>query len=423
MAGVTPLRRAAIIAVGSELLTPLRIDTNSLFITEQLNSLGIDVVIKGIAGDDREELAHLFRAALGRADLVVLSGGLGPTDDDVTREVVAGVLGRQLTEDIGITERMRARFVARGYTGPMPEINRRQAMVPAGGRVVENAHGSAPGLWIDEGDAVVLLLPGPPRELRPMLTELVAGSLRDRSGGAPLLRRIVKIAGRIESQTDEVLQPLYRQWEQTTPRISATILAALGQIELHLSVRASSATDAAAVLEAAVMQVRGVIGEDVFSTDGSPMEAVVGGMLAARGFRIALGESCTGGLITSRLTDIAGSSRYVAQAVVAYANEAKTDLLNVPAALIAEHGAVSEPVALAMADGARARAAVDVGVGVTGIAGPGGGSPEKPVGTVAIAAVSAAATRSRMFRFHGEREHVKFQASQAALDMVRRMIG
>ncbi len=416
------LARAAIIAVGSELLTPLRVETDSLLVTGQLNALGIDVVMKGVAGDDREEVSHLFRAALARADLVVFTGGLGPTDDDVTREAVSAALGRALKEDVGITERLRERFAARGYPGPMPESNRRQAMVPAGARVLENSRGSAPGLWLEEGDAVIVLLPGPPRELRPMLEALVDGPLRERSAGAPLIRRVVKIAGRIESQTDEMLQPLYREWEQGTPRISATILAALGQLELHLWTRGSSAEEAAAALERAVGEARAVIGRDVFSTDGRSLEAVVGDLLAARGLRIALAESCTGGMLASRLTDVPGSSRYVSLGVVAYENEAKTSLLGVPAALIAEHGAVSEPVAVAMAEGARSRAAVDVGVGVTGIAGPGGGSPEKPVGTVAIAASTAAGTRSRMFRFHGERDQVKFQASQAALDMVRRTL-
>jgi nicotinamide-nucleotide amidase len=419
---VRSLTRAAIIAVGSELLTPLRIDTNSLFVTGLLNALGIDVVMKGVSGDDREELAHLFRAALARADLVVFTGGLGPTDDDVTREAVAATLGRQLSEDVAITERMRARFAARGYKGPMPEINRRQAMVPAGAVVIENSRGSAPGLWLEEGDSVVLLLPGPPRELHPMFEALVTGPLKDRAAGASLIRRVLKIAGRIESQTDEVLQPLYREWEQATPRISATILAALGQIELHLSTRAASAEVAGATLEAAVRQVCAVLGEDVFSTSGEAMEAVVGDLLVSRGYRIALAESCTGGLVTSRLTDVPGSSRYVDRAVVVYANDAKVDLLGVPPALIEAHGAVSEPVAVAMAEGVRARAAVDVGLGVTGIAGPGGGTPGKPVGTVAIAAVTAETTGARTFRFHGEREQVKFQASQAALDMVRRML-
>jgi nicotinamide-nucleotide amidase len=417
------LRRAAIIAVGSELLTPLRLDTNSLFVTEQLNSLGIDVVLKAVAGDDRDELAQLFRTALARVDLVVFTGGLGPTDDDVTREVVAGTLGRALREDATISERMRARFAARGYKGPMPENNLRQAMVPGGARVIDNERGSAPGLWLEEGDSVVVLLPGPPRELKPMLSALVGGPLRARTAGAPLLRRVLKIAGLIESQTDEALQPLYREWAARTPPISATILAALGQIELHLSTQAVSADDAAAALEDAVGQVGVVMGDHVFSTNGSSMEAVVGDLLVSRDYRIALAESCTGGLLTSRLTDVAGSSRYVERAIVAYANEAKTSLLGVAPALIAEHGAVSEAVAQAMAEGVRSTAAVDVGVGVTGIAGPGGGSPEKPVGTVAIAVVTPSATRTRTFRFHGEREHIKFQASQAALDMVRRMLG
>lgn len=417
------LSAAAIIAVGSELLTPMRLDTNSLFITEQLNALGIDVQAKAVVGDDREELTRLFNAMRSRVDLVVLTGGLGPTDDDVTREAVAAALGRSLSEDQSITERLRARFAARGFPPPMPEINRRQAMVPDGATVIENTRGSAPGLWLDDDEGrVVLLLPGPPRELRPMLTVLVDGPLRARGSGASLLRRVMKIAGRIESQTDQELQPLYREWTGMTPPIGATILAQLGQIELHVFTRDSDRAHAASRLDAAVAQAAAVLGEDIFSSDGRVLEHVVGDLLVERGLTIALAESCTGGLIASRLTDISGSSRYVQQAVVTYSNEAKTSLLGVPPEMIAEHGAVSEPVALSMADGIRSRAGVDVGVGVTGIAGPTGGTPEKPVGTVAVAAVTARATRSQVFRFSGEREQVKFQASQAALDMVRRML-
>jgi nicotinamide-nucleotide amidase len=417
-----PLERAAIIAVGSELLTPLRIDTNSLFITEQLNLVGIDVVLKAVVGDDRRQLAHVCRAALERADVVIFSGGLGPTDDDVTREAVAEVLGRPLAEDAAITEHLRARFVARGFTMPMPENNRRQAMVPAGARILENSRGSAPGLWIEDGDRVVVLLPGPPRELKPMLTALVDDGLKDRAAGAVILRRTLKITGRIESQADEALHPLYQEWECATPPIAATILAALGQIELHLSTRAGSRDEAAARLDRAMHQACDVLGADVFSTDGRTMEQVVGDMLAERGLRITIAESCTGGLLTSRLTDVPGSSRYVERAFVTYANEAKQDLLGVPAETLAQYGAVSEPVALAMASGARQRAGVELGVGVTGIAGPAGGTPDKPVGTVAIAVASPDGMCSRLFRFHGEREQVKFQASQAALDMVRRTL-
>jgi nicotinamide-nucleotide amidase len=423
MAHVKQLARAAILAVGSELLTPSRIDTNSLFITDQLNRIGIDVVLKLVVGDSREELARAFQLARARAELVVVSGGLGPTDDDVTREAVAGALGRPLSEDEAITTQLRARFAARGFTMPMPEINRRQAMVPRGATVLENTRGSAPGLWMEDDEGLTLLLPGPPRELKPMLSALIEGQLGARSSGASFVRRVIRVAGRIESHVDEALAPLYREWEVSRVPIRATILAALGQIELHLSVRTASRNEADAALERAAAQVVELLGVDVFTTEGLALEQVVGDLLAARERRIALAESCTGGLITSRLTDIPGSSRYVQQSVVVYSNESKTALAGVPPALIATHGAVSEEVAVAMAEGIRTRAAVDVGVGVTGIAGPGGGTPEKPVGTVAIAVTLGGGTiRSRIFRFMGEREQIKFQASQAALDMVRRLL-
>jgi nicotinamide-nucleotide amidase len=418
---VTGLSRAAIVAVGSELLTPSKLDTNSLHITEQLNQLGIDVIAKAVVGDSRDELALVVTAMLARVDLLILCGGLGPTDDDVTREAVAAALHRPLAEDESITARLRERFKARGFAMPMPEINRRQAMVPAGAVVIENTKGSAPGLWIDHDGRTVLLLPGPPRELKPMLATLVEGPLRDRASGEPLARRIIRIAGRIESHVDESLQPLYRDWAAASPLVSATILAALGSIELHLSARASSPAVRDDVLERAVQQVVAVIGADVYSTDGRRLEEVVGDLLVAKSLHIGVAESCTGGLITSRLTDVPGSSRYVDQSVVTYSNDAKSELLGVPPELLQEHGAVSEPVALAMADGIRLRARADIGVGVTGIAGPTGGTAEKPVGMVVIAVTTATERRCRTFRFYGERELVKFQASQNALDMVRRL--
>jgi len=419
---VKPIVSAGIIAVGSEMLTPSKLDTNSLFITEQLNLLGIDVNAKAVVGDDRGALGHVLRSWLERFDLVILSGGLGPTDDDVTREVVASVLHRSLAEDEDITARLRARFASRRLPMPMPESNRRQAMVPSGARVIANERGSAPGLWLEHDDRVVLLLPGPPRELRPMLSNLVAGPLKERSTGVAVLRRVVRVTGRIESHVDEALHPLYIDWEQATPPVAATILATMGSIELHLSTRAATPEAATAALDAAVAKATAVLGADVYSTDGRSLEAVVGDLLVERGLRIGVAESCTGGLIASRLTDIPGSSRYVDQAVVVYSNEAKTDRLGVPPALLREHGAVSEPVALAMAEGIRAQADAGVGIGVTGIAGPSGGTPEKPVGTVAIAVVTSADRRVRTHRFFGERELVKFQAAQAALDAVRRLL-
>jgi nicotinamide-nucleotide amidase len=413
--------KAAIIAVGSEMLTPSKIDTNSLFITEQLNLLGIEIAFKSIVGDDRGQLEHAVRGALECVELLVCCGGLGPTDDDLTRDVVADALGLALVEDETITARIRARFEGRGLQ--MPEINRRQAMVPVGARVLENTAGTAPGLWIEAaGDRLVLLLPGPPRELKPMITALVDGPLRARAGASVLVRRVIKITGRSESHTEEAVQPLYKEWGRAATPIAVTILASLGQIELHLSATSHDRAAADAALDAAVTQVVDVLGLYVYSTNGQALEEVLGVMLAQRTLTIGLAESCTGGLIASRLTDVPGSSRYVERGIVAYSNAAKTELLGVLETMIATHGAVSEPVATAMAEGIRSRANVDIGVGVTGIAGPDGGTPEKPVGTVAIAAAAAAGTRVRTFRFVGGREMVKFQASQAALDMVRRLL-
>jgi nicotinamide-nucleotide amidase len=414
------ISRAAIIAVGSEMLTPTKIDTNSLFITEQLNLLGIQVAFKTIVGDDRGDLETAVRDALTRVDLLVCCGGLGPTDDDLTRPVVADVLQRPLIEDEEISTRIRARFAGRGLQ--MPDINRRQAMVPSGGLVIANVNGTAPGLWIEHGDQLVLLLPGPPRELKPMMTALADGMLRERAGGLSLVRRVIRITGRSESHTDEAVQPLYAEWSRAAVPISATILASLGQIELHLTACCAGRADAEAALDHAVEQVRAVMGLHVYSTDGRGLEEVLGEMLAARNLTIAIGESCTGGLIASRLTDVPGSSRYVERGVVTYSNASKIELLGVPADMIATHGAVSEAVARSMAEGIRTRSHVDIGIGVTGIAGPDGGTPDKPVGTVCIAATSTAETRVRTFRFVGGREMVKFQASQAALDMVRRML-
>lgn len=414
------LRRAAIIAVGSELLGRSRLDTNSLLITEQLNALGIEVAYKSVVGDDPAQLASALRFALDTVGLVVCCGGLGPTDDDVMRRVAADVFSRPLAEDEGITARIRERFASRRLE--MPAINRRQAMVPAGARVLENPRGTAPGLWIEDGDRAVLLLPGPPRELTPMLAAAAEDLLRERSPDRSLVTRVVRITGRTESHTEEAVQPLYAEWARADVPVSPTILASLGQIELHLTARATSNDRAAAAALAAALQVVDVLGPDVYSVDGRSLEQVVGALLVEHQLRIALAESCTGGLLTSRLTDVPGSSRYVETAVVAYANDAKVSLLGVPQALLDEHGAVSEPVAIAMADGVRATAGSGIGVGVTGIAGPDGGSAQKPVGTVAIAVVFPETTRSRTFRFVGSRELVKFQASQAALDMVRRQL-
>lgn len=419
-AAARPFLRAAIVAVGSELLTPARVDTNSLLITRRLNELGIDVRGKCVAGDDRDDIAIAFRRALDRVDLVVMTGGLGPTDDDLTREAVAEALGLPLEEDPALVEAIERRFRARGLR--MPDANRRQAMVPRGARVLENPHGTAPGLWLEVEGRGVALLPGPPRELEPMLEALARGPIGARAPGRPVIRRVLRIAGRTESHVEEAVQPVYSRWKTQAVPIETTILAAPGTIELHLSARAAVDT-AGPALDAAAREIEAVLGPDLYSTDGRQMEEVVGDLLRGRRLTLAIGESCTGGLVASRVTDVPGSSGYFQLGVVCYSNRAKVDLLGVEPALLETHGAVSEPVALAMAQGARQRGRADLGVAVTGIAGPGGGTAAKPVGTVAIAVAGPGdATSVRTYRFPGGRQQVKVQASQAAFDLVRRAL-
>lgn len=412
--------KAAIIAVGSELLTPFRVDTNSLFITERLNTVGFDVRLKTVVGDDVKELTTVIREAFGWADVIVFTGGLGPTADDVTRDAVVEVLGVPFDEDEPTLTRIRERFARRGMV--MQDINRRQAMVPRGATLIENPNGTAPGLWIEHGKTAMVLLPGPPREMKPMFESIVNDRLAARGGGAGLFRRVLKITGRPESDVDARAQPVYSRWVDQEVPISTTILAVMGQIELHLTARAPDQAAADRVLDPAVRELQAVLAGDVYSVDGSLLEEVVGGCLRARRLKIAVAESCTGGLLTSRLTDVPGSSAYVERGEVCYSNQAKIDSLGVPASLIAEQGAVSEPVARAMAEGIRRKAATEVGIGVTGIAGPDGGTPEKPVGTVAIAVLVGENARVRTFQFVGAREMVKFQSAQAALNMLRLML-
>jgi len=411
---------AEIIAVGSELLVPPRVDTNSIFISDALNAIGIQVRAKAIVGDRRGDLAAVFREALARTPLVILCGGLGPTDDDLTRDAVADVLGLPLEEHAGVLERIRQRFAHRAR--PMPDVNRRQALVPRGAVVIPNEQGTAPGLWIERAQQIVILLPGPPGELKPMFSRIAEDRLAVLAGAERVYRRTLRLCGRTESEVEQVAFPIYSAWMTGPVPIETTVLTAPAQIELHLTVRSASEPAAAARLDAAVAQLRVELGDDVFSVDGRPLEVVVGEGLRRKGWRVAAAESCTGGLLSSRLTDVPGSSDYVVANAVCYSNESKTSWLGVPPATIADHGAVSEPVAMAMAEGIRRRTGVEIGVGVTGIAGPTGGSESKPVGTVAVAVVTADARVVRTYRFPGGRLRVKQFASQMALDMIRRVV-
>ena len=410
---------AAVVAVGSELLTPEKTDTNSLYITQVLNDLGIAVAFKSIVGDNRDELAAHVAYALSRHPILIMTGGLGPTDDDLTREVVAAHLRLPLDEDASIVAAIERRFASRGWT--MPAVNRRQAQVPRGATVLDNPHGTAPGLWLEHGDSVIALVPGPPREMKPMMDGAVRERLAARAGDVRLHRRMVRVSGKGESAVEEIVQPIYSKWVAQRPPIETTILASLGQVELHLVTQSRDQRAAAAALDAAVGELTAALGRDVVSVGGATLEAVVGNLLRSRGWWVALAESCTGGLATSRLTDVPGSSEYVERTVVAYSNQAKIEWLDVPEAMIREHGAVSEAVALAMAAGIRKRARVNAGIGITGIAGPGGGTEQKPVGTVCIA-VDTGRASVKTYRFPGGRDMVKALSANAAIDLLRRAL-
>ena len=414
-----PVRTAAILAVGSELLTPHRLDTNSLFLSGRLNDIGIDVVSKSVVGDNELALAAAIRHALDAEDLVVTTGGLGPTADDFTREVAAQILGLELVENAEVLESIRRRFERRALH--MPDGNRRQAAVPKGAVVLPNPNGTAPGLWIDAGKAILVLLPGPPREMQPMFEADVLPRLLERSGGRRVVRRVVKIAGRPESHVEEIANPIYSPFATADTPIETTILATPGQIELHLSARGSDVAAMERTLESAVEKLAKALAPAVFSVDGKSLEQVVGQQLQARGWKVAVAESCTGGLLGGRLTDVSGSSAWFAGGIVAYENEVKQQLLGVAADVLERHGAVSEPTAVAMADGVRERLAADAGVAITGIAGPTGGTPEKPVGTVVIA-VSAGRAVVRTYRFVGDRAMVRQQAVTAAMELLRQTL-
>jgi nicotinamide-nucleotide amidase len=418
--GVERPRWAEIIAVGSELLIPPRADTNSLYLTARLSDIGIEVRAKTVVGDNRADLESVLRDALARTGIVVLSGGLGPTDDDLTRDAIAAVLESPMAEDPALLEQIRERFARRGAR--MPAVNRRQALVPRGGVAIENPLGTAPGLWIEHGDGLIVALPGPPNELMPMFDRIVDERLAPRAGPDRVYRRVIKTSGRTESEVEEAAFPIYGAWVTEPLPVLTTILASPGQVELHLSVRSASADIADARLCDAVLQIVAVLGPDVFSTDGRTLEEVVGDAVRARGWFLAVAESCTGGLVSARLTDVPGSSDYVSLNAVTYSNEAKVSWLGVPGDLVRDHGAVSEPVALAMANGIRQRAGADIGVGVTGIAGPTGGTPAKPVGTTVIAVTTATTHIVRTFRFPSTRVRNRQFAAQLALDLTRRLL-
>lgn len=406
--------KAEIIAIGSELLTPDRLDTNSLFLTEQLNRLGIEVVRKLVVGDQRSQIRDAFREALGRAELVISIGGLGPTEDDLTRETLAELLGRRLILNEAILLGIQGRF--RRFGRQMPEINKRQAMVPEGAIVLENAQGTAPGLWLETDGHIVILLPGPPQELKPMFTQEVEARLAKHTTGVRLYKRELRVAGMAESDVEQRIAPIYTRYTDA----QTTILASPGEVQIHLRAWSADATAAEKLLSEMVERIAMALSENIFTTKGESLEEVVARDLNLNGATIAVAESCTGGLLAERLTSIPGSSSYFLGGVVCYSNELKRAWVDVPADLLESKGAVSVEVARALAEGIRRRSGSTLGLAVTGIAGPGGGSPDKPVGTVHIALAEGAGGKERSLCFPGDRDRIRWQAAQGALDLVRR---
>lgn len=407
---------AEIIAIGSELLTPERTDTNSLWLTQKLNDIGIEVKLKTIVGDDEARLEETIRDEVKRSDVVITTGGLGPTEDDITRQVSARALGRELEYHQHLEDHLRERF--RGWGREMPEINKRQAYVIEGAEILPNPNGSAVGMYVELVGKHVAIFPGPPREMQPMFENFVFEKLKAAAGGVTVRRRHLKVSGIGESALDEAIAPIY----VTYPDVQTSILFNKSEVEVHLALRSEDATAAEVRLDELVDKLVAKLGVAVFSTQGESMEEVVGRLLKSHGKTLSVAESCTGGLIGERLTDVPGSSSYFIEGVVAYSNEAKMRTLNVPEGLLEQFGAVSSEVAAAMSVGMLERSATDHAISVTGIAGPDGGSDEKPVGTVFIGYSDASQTKTRKFVLPGDRYLIRWRSSQAALDYLRRQL-
>jgi nicotinamide-nucleotide amidase len=411
---------AEIIAIGSELLTPFRQDTNSLYLTDKLNQLGVEVVLKTVVGDSRERLVSVAQHALFRSEIVIFMGGLGPTEDDLTREAVAEALGVELHRDAEILKKLEQRFAARGYQ--MTPNNAQQADVIAGATVLPNPNGSAPGQWISgqyEGrERLIILLPGPPFELRAMFDEQCMERLRAKLPPAYIATRVLKVAMMGESLVDSRVAPIYKRHTD----VQTTILAGAGDVQFNLFTRAASMEEAQQRVNELAGEIEDELEDAVYSSKGESLEQIVGYYLGMRGATLAVAESCTGGLLAERITSISGSSRYFVGGAVVYSNELKTKFADVPASLISKHGAVSPEVAVALAEGIRKRCKATLGVGITGVAGPTGGTEEKPVGLVYNALAGEHGTHVEERKFPGDRKRVRWFATQLALDMVRRKL-
>jgi len=411
---------AEIIAVGSELLTPHRRDTNSLYLTEKLNDLGVELRFKCIVGDDAEGLTAAAKLAMRRSDIIIFTGGLGPTEDDLTREAVADALGLKLQRDPELIAKLEERFAKRGIK--MSANNAKQADILTGATVLPNPLGTAPGQWIagkyDGKERMLILLPGPPHELKALFETACIPLLRSRVPLQRIATRILKMAMMPESQVDARVAPIYKTYTD----VETTILAGGGEIQLHLRCRKDSQAEADARVEELAEKIEDELGDAIFSRKGETIEQIVSYLLQMRSMTLAVAESCTGGLLAERVTSLSGSSRYFLGGAVVYSNELKTQFANVPKALIDQHGAVSREVAASMAEGIRKRCLASYGVGITGVAGPSGGTEQKPVGLVYIALAGEEGTQVVERNFPGDRKRIRQFATQQALEMIRRAL-
>jgi nicotinamide-nucleotide amidase len=408
-----------IVTIGDELLLGTTVDTNAVFLARALGEIGIPIARRATVGDDPDAIADAVGQALRRTGAVITTGGLGPTADDLTRPVLAKLFGRELHEDQRIVAALHALWASRGRGGALPVSNLQQALVPDGAEVLENAQGTAPGLKLTDDDGRwVIMLPGVPRELRHMTTTHIVPMLTSVSDGAVLRSRSVRTTSIAESALAEKLGRMKREVEG----LPLAYLPGHDGVDLRVTARGLSADEAALKLDAAVEQIQHAVGIHAYATDGESMASVVLALCADRGETIAVAESCTGGLLGARLTEVPGSSRVVLGGVIAYANSVKEQELGVQAEDIAAYGAVSEPVAIQMARGVRAVTGATIGIGITGVAGPDGGTTDKPVGTVWVAVDVRGEVKALRTVFIGDRPEVRHRASQAAMDMVRRAL-
>jgi nicotinamide-nucleotide amidase len=402
---------AEIIAVGSELLTPQRLDTNSLYLTDQLNALGVEVVRKTVVGDERERLTDSILGAAARSKIVVLTGGLGPTEDDLTRDAVAGALGRSLVFEQEICDRIEARILAFGRK--MAEINRRQAYVIEGAEVLPNDRGTAPGQWIANDGVVFMLLPGPPAEMKPMFEGQCLPRLEKLLPPQFIRTRWLRTVGMGESDLDQLISPVYKRYQN----LATTILAVSGEIHIHLRARCATAQEAETLVAQASAEIEPLLGDRIYSCNGDPLEKVCGDLLTGLHATLSVAESATSGLLGARITAVPASGYFVG-GFLTYTDEMKTHMLGVPAEMLAEYSAVSEPVAKAMAEGARERTGSDYALSITGYAGPEG----EKVGLVFVGLASPDGSEVRRTQWPPDRDRVRMFSTNIALDMLRRRL-